>query len=404
MPFKLTLDTFLSCLRRSGLVREDRVTSLLSELAEGGVDVGRPHPIAAALVRNGTLTQWQAEMLLRGKHQGFILGRYRLLSLLGRGGTSTVYLAEHLLMRRRCAIKVMPSKKLSDQVQLAQFRREARTLASLEHMNIVRAYDADKALDGTTEVHLFVMEFVDGENLHDRVTDKGPMPPVEAANYIRQAADGLACAHSSGIVHRDVKPANLLVSRDDVIKILDLGLAKLFDESAPATVDKERIPGTADFLSPEQARGGQAIDCRSDIYSLGCTFYFLLAGHPPFPKGTLAQRLASHVGKAPASIADIRDDVPADLALILSRMMAKSPAERYQTAEQVSEVLREWLVSHAEAKWLRVFPKQPRPVAQTVRMLRQPSAQQHRLRSGRAQRHPTRTSDRRPRRRQPPMR
>ncbi|HET6325314.1 MAG TPA: hypothetical protein VFG04_11615, partial [Planctomycetaceae bacterium] len=131
---------------------------------------------------------------------------------------------------------------------------------------------------------------------------------------------------------------------------------KLFDESTPATVDKERIPGTADFLSPEQARDGQAIDGRSDIYSLGCTFYFLLAGHPPFPNGTLAQRPASHIGKAPTSITEIRGDVSADLALILSRMMAKTPGDRYQTAEEVSEVLREWLVSHADSKWLRQHP------------------------------------------------
>jgi len=157
-------------------------------------------------------------------------------------------------------------------------------------------------------------------------------------------------------VHRDVKPANLLISHDDVVKILDLGLAKLFDDVAPAAIERERILGTADFLAPEQAVDGHAVDCRADIYSLGCTFYFLLAGHPPFPGGTLPQRLVSHLRKAPLSIVEIRDDVPADLAFALSRMMAKTPADRFQTVDQVSEVLREWLAKHADPIWLRQHP------------------------------------------------
>jgi serine/threonine-protein kinase len=357
MPSKLTLNAFVKCLRRSGLVDEDRVTSLLRQLSSEGVDVDQPRAIATALVHNGTLTQWQAENLLQGKHRGFILGKYRLLALLGRGGMCAVYLAEHSLMRRRCAIKVLPTQKLNDPAHLARFHQEARAVASLDHTNIVRAYDVDQAVNGEAEVHFFVMEFVDGENLHDRVARKGPMTPVEAANYIRQAADGLAYAHGSGIVHRDIKPANLLVSRDDVVKILDLGLAKFFDDAAPPPIVKEeRVLGTVDFLSPEQAVDGHAVDSRTDIYSLGCTFYFLLAAHSPFPEGTLPQRLLSHKTKEPLSIVEIRDDVPAGLAAVLIRMMAKKPADRYQTADDVSEVLRQWLVKHADPQWIRKNP------------------------------------------------
>jgi len=356
MPFQLTPDTFFRCLQRSALVSEDRVASLVVELGKEGVDVGQPQAIAAALVRNGTLTQWQAKELLRGKHRGFILGKYRLLSVLARGGTSTVYLAEHSLMRRRCAIKVLPKTNLRDPVDLARFHRETRVVAALEHTNIVRAYDVDKAHDGKTEVHLFVMEFVDGDSLHDRVAHMGPMPPLEAANYIRQAADGLAYAHSCGIVHGNVKPANLLVARGDVIKILDLGLAKLFNDVTPAPIEKERALTTANFLAPEQFVKGALVDRRTDIYSLGCTFYFLLAGHPPFPGGTPRQPLTSLSTKQPVSIREIRSDVPADLAEILNRMMARQPADRYRTADEVSDELRKWLVKHADPKWLRQNP------------------------------------------------
>jgi serine/threonine protein kinase len=356
MPFQLTPDTFFRCLQRSALVSEDRVASLLVELGKEGVDVGQPQAIAAALVRNGTLTEWQAKELLRGKHRGFILGKYRLLSVLARGGTSTVYLAEHSLMRRRCAIKVLPKTNFRDAVDLARFHRETRVVAALEHTNIVRAYDVDKALDGKTEVHLFVMEFVDGDSLHDRVAHMGPMPPLEAANYIRQAADGLAYAHSCGIVHGNVKPANLLVARGDVIKILDLGLAKLFNDVTPAPFEKERALATANFLAPEQFVKGGTVDRRTDIYSLGCTFYFLLAGHPPFPGGTPRQSLISPSTKQPVSIREIRDDVPTDLAEILSRMMARQPADRFRTADEVSDELRKSLVKHADPKWLRQNP------------------------------------------------
>ncbi|HXY32989.1 MAG TPA: serine/threonine-protein kinase [Planctomycetaceae bacterium] len=356
------------------------MASLFEELAQEGVDVGEPTAIAAALVRNGTLTEWQAKELLRGRHRGFILGKYRLLSLLERGGTSAVYLAEHRLMRRRCAIKVFPKTHLGDSIQLGRFRRQTQLVAALNHPNLIRAYDVDSALDGKAEVHLFVMEFVDGESLHDRVLRKGPLPPVEAANWIRQAADGLAYAHRCGVVHGNVKPTNLLVSREGVIKILDLGLAKLFDPEAPAPavlpapLKNQRLSGTAGLLAAEQsveggpvaggpAAGGPAaggpveggpveasrVDPRSDIDNLGCTFYFLLVGQPLIPGRSLRQPLLGR-------LAQIRPDVPADLALILSRMMANQPADRYQTSEQVSEVLREWLVRHADPEWLAQNP------------------------------------------------
>jgi eukaryotic-like serine/threonine-protein kinase len=357
MPFTLTMDSFLSCLRHSGLLDKDRFTALRDELKKTGADTGDPKAIAERLVREQTLTPWQAENLLRGKRRGFVLDKYRLLGPLGRGGMNAVYMAEHSLMRRRCAIKILPAKRLSDKSSVDRFHQEARAVALLDHTNIVRAYDVGKAMDGSTAIHFFAMELVEGESLDDRVSRDGPLPSVAAANFMRQAAEGLAHAHSAGIVHRDIKPSNLLVDRDGVLKILDLGLAKFFDQQPAAdspTVGS--LSGTVDFLSPEQALNSQNVDWRSDIYSLGCSFYFLLAGHPPYPKGTMTQRLVGHLTGQPEPISEKRTDVPADLLAILERMLAKNPAERIQQAGDVAELLRQWLVQNADRLWIQRNP------------------------------------------------
>jgi eukaryotic-like serine/threonine-protein kinase len=351
------VDAFLSCLRHSGLFDADRFAKLRKEIEKQGPKVNDPRPVAEALVRDEALTSWQAENLLRGKRRGFVIDKYRLLSPLGRGGMNAVYLAEHALMRRRCAIKILPEKQLGEQSTVDRFNREARAVALLDHTNIVRAYDFGKVIDGNRSIHFFAMELVEGESLEERVARDGPLPLVEAANLIRQVADGLAHAHAAGVVHRDIKPGNLLVDRDGVVKILDLGLAKFFgDEPVQNAEGGQQVFGTVDFLSPEQALNSQTTDARSDIYSLGCTLYFLLVGHAPFPEGTLTERLVGHVSKQPAPIAKKRADVPADLVAIVDRMMAKKPADRFQTAEEVTELLRRWLVRHADKQWIRKNP------------------------------------------------
>jgi eukaryotic-like serine/threonine-protein kinase len=280
-----------------------------------------------------------------------------LLSPLGRGGMNAVYLAEHRLMRRRCAIKILPEKELGEQSTVERFQREARAVALLDHTNIVRAYDFGKVTDGNRPIHFFAMELVEGESLEERVVRDGPLLPVEAANFIRQVADGLAHAHAAGIVHRDIKPGNLLVDRDGVVKILDLGLAKFFgDELVQKAEGGQQVFGTVDFLSPEQALNSPTVDGRSDIYSLGCTFYFLLVGHAPFPEGTLTQRLVGHVSEKPVPITEKRPEIRADLVAIVDRMMAKKPADRIQTAEEVTETLRRWIVRNADKQWIRKNP------------------------------------------------
>ena len=267
---------------------------------------------------------------------------------------SAVYLAEHMLLERRCAIKVLPGNRVKDTSYLGRFHREAKAVASLNHPNIVRAYDVDQQFDGGAEIHFLVMEFVEGRNLEKIVSAKGPLKYVEAADYIRQAADGLSHAHQAGLVHRDIKPENLLIDALGTVKILDLGLARLFDQTDEESLTikhDEKVLGTADYLAPEQAIDSHKVDSRADIYSLGCTFYFAITGHPPFTEGTLVQRLFAHQTKAPKPVQEERADAPPSLMAILDKMMAKKAADRYQSAAEVAEVLTRWLVEHGGQSW-----------------------------------------------------
>ncbi len=354
MTIKLTAASFLAGVKQSGLIEPDRVDVLLQELLDGGINCNDSVAIATALVDRQALTEWQSEKLLQGRHKGFLLGRYRLLSLLGAGEMSAVYLAEHIMMERRCAIKVLPANKVQDTSYLGRFHREARAVAAMNHLNIVRAYDVDKQTESGTDIHFLVMEYVEGRNLEQIVKDRGPLDYVTAVDTIRQAADGLGHAHQLGMVHRDVKPGNLLIDNQGIVKLLDLGLARFFksdDEESLTIKHDEKVLGTADYLAPEQAIDSHQVDARADIYSLGCTLYFALTGHPPFTDGTLVQRLLAHQTKTPPSVRYERPDIDPSLLEILDKMMAKKTADRYQTAIEVSEALSRWLIEHAPTAW-----------------------------------------------------
>ena len=274
------------------------------------------------------LTRWQCDRLKEGRHKGFILGKYKLLGLLGTGGMSSVYLAEHMLMQRRVAIKVLPRSRVDDSSYLARFRREAQAVAALDHRNIVRAYDIDN--EGNT--HYLVMEHVDGRDLNTIIKNDGPLDYDVAAEYIRQAAEGLEHAHGANLIHRDVKPANLLIDPRGMVKILDMGLARFTDEQQTSLtrLHDENVLGTADYLAPEQAKDSHSADHRADIYSLGCTLYYLLTGRPPFNEGTLAQRIAKHQTQSPPSIYEFRSDAPQPLVDVCVRMMAKQPGAAFK--------------------------------------------------------------------------
>jgi len=340
-----SVDEFLQVVRRSGLVQEDRLLATVEPwIGHAGLP---PEPMLKALTDSELLTRWQIEQLLKGRYKGFTLGKYRLLKLLGAGGMSSVYLAEHATLKSKAAVKVLPVKRVDQTSYLARFEREARQSARLNHPNIVRTFDLDTA----GSIHFIAMEYIDGIDLHAKVKRDGPLPVREAAEYIRQAALGLQHAHEEGLIHRDVKAANLMLDHRGTVKVLDLGLALAGgDEDGSLTREHdEKVLGTADYLAPEQATDSHKADRRSDIYSLGCTLYYLLVGRPPFATGKLAERLQAHLTKPPPNLIEQRPDVPIAIADLYFRMLQKHPDGRPQSAQDVADALGAWLGSATPA-------------------------------------------------------
>ena len=272
--------------------------------------------------------------------------RYEIQHLVGKGGMGRVFKARHRMMDRVVALKVIHQEWVTNQEAVDRFRREMKTAASLDHPNIVTAFDADQADD----LHFLAMEFVDGVDLAETVANSGALSVKDACEFIRQAAEGLHYAHQRGMVHRDIKPHNLIVTKDNVVKILDFGLASLSPQignSESISGDAKgnltiagAIMGTPDFISPEQAIDASTVDGRSDIYSLGMTLYYLLAGQVPFGNGTARDKLRQHASAQPTPLSKLRDDIPGELEDIVSRMTAKDPAQRFQSPDEVANSLR----------------------------------------------------------------
>jgi eukaryotic-like serine/threonine-protein kinase len=357
----VSVDKFLEQLERSGLVEKDQLDRALAEIerqsAAPQLGAGSLAPstlpadtaaLAEKLVAAKLITAWQRDQLLDGKYKGFFLvgKKYKLLGHLGTGGMSNVYLAEHSKMQRLVAIKHLPPNRVNDSSYLERFYLEARAAAKLDHKNIVRAYDIDHDQENKKDNHFLIMEYVEGRDLQTLVKEVGPLDYDTAADYIRQAADGLEHAHNAGLIHRDIKPANLLVDQRGLVKVLDMGLARWEDDTKTASLTiahEENVLGTADYLAPEQARDSHSVDKRADIYSLGCTLYFLLTGHAPFPEGSLAQRIQKHLNEMPKSIYEDRKDAPPALVDVCLRMMDKRPDARFQSAGEISQMLARWL-------------------------------------------------------------
>ena len=344
-------DAFLELLSKSGLVSDDKLDDALTLME----DTATPHQLADAeyvgktLVDQGIITPWHLRQLLKRRYKGFFIRQYKILGLLGAGGMSTVYLAEHTLMQRRVAIKVLPKERLKKSAYLDHFVREAQVIATLDHPNIIRAYDIDREDD----IHYIVMEFFEGLNLQKKVETEGPLAVPDIVRYVLQAAEALSYAHKIGIVHRDVKPGNLLVNSKNQVKLLDLGLAmidqRLYSGNISSNFQESSILGTADYLAPEQAMNSQKIDSRADIYALGGVLYFCLTGHPPFPSGSISERLLAHQQKEPKSILLDRPNTAKDLVAICEKMMAKNPCDRQQSADEVIHDLQNWLIDHKQA-------------------------------------------------------
>ncbi len=304
-----------------------------------------PFACAEALVKANVLTPFQAKQLLAGRHRGLVLGTYKILRPLGKGGMGVVYLADHASLGRKVAIKVLTQDQAKENLALERFYREARAAAALDHPNIVRLHDITQV----SGINFLVMEYVDGVDLQSLLQQTGALHYAQAANYIGQAASGLVHAHERGFIHRDIKPANLILAKDGTIKILDMGLARSLVNPKDALTgkldDDDVITGTADYLSPEQALN-VTLDARSDIYSLGATFFTLLTARPPF-NGSTAQKLAQHQVAPPPNLNKLRSTVPPELNEVICKMMAKKPGDRFQSVEDLLNALGPWLPANA---------------------------------------------------------
>jgi serine/threonine protein kinase len=297
-----------------GKTDRDRDPERASRLAAADL----PHPVGAGAPRR--------------------LGRYQLHEPIGRGGMGRVYRARHDRLKKWVAVKILPPERTADPRAIARFHREMEAVGQLDHPNIVRATDAGEH-DG---VHFLVMELVEGADLGRLLKDRGPLPVPEACELARQAALGLQGAHAAGLVHRDVKPSNLLLSTRGEVKLLDLGLALLRNAGAGELTASGDVMGTADFMAPEQWDACRDVDIRADLYSLGCTLYALLTGHPPFGSsefGSALRKMAAHAQQPPPPVRTVRPDVPAGLAAILNRLLAKNPADRYPTPADAARAL-----------------------------------------------------------------
>jgi eukaryotic-like serine/threonine-protein kinase len=328
---------FLSVLKRSYALPEGKLDEVRSKVVSG--EYPRP-PVALAqrLVVDGLLTSYQVERLLRNKPQNLLVGRYVILDRIGLGSMGRVYKARHLLMDRIVALKVIAPEYVASARKVARFQREIRLIGRLDHPNVVRAYDADRV----SNVPYIVMEYVQGENLSQRLQERGPLPPEEVAGFAAQAAQGLGHAHEQGVVHRDVKPSNLLVARDRQLKVLDFGLGVLMehdeDDAEVFRTNDGIAVGTIDFMSPEQTCGHE-IDGRSDLYSLGCAMYHLMTRRLLFPGSSTIERLAQRAKGERISIAERHPEFPPRLVRVMEKMLAPRPEDRFQTAWEAADAL-----------------------------------------------------------------
>lgn len=287
------------------------------------------------LYKKNLLTKFQAQQVAAGRAKSLIMGNYVILDKIGAGGMGQVFKAEHRRMKRPVAIKMLPPALTKDAAALARFEREVEAAAKLRHPNIVAADDADEA----NGIHFLVMEFVDGKDLSALVKKNGPFSVGEAVNFVLQAAKGLAFAHQKGVVHRDIKPGNLLLDGDGTVKILDMGLARIQSSGDTPTqaelTGTGAVMGTVDYMAPEQALGAKHADQRADIYSLGCSLYYLLTGKAAYDGDTLMAKLLAHQNNPIPSLRSIRPEVPEQLEAVFRKMIAKKVDDRYQTMNAV---------------------------------------------------------------------
>lgn len=326
----------------SGLVSKEQLDQASEQVRlaaigkEGGTTPSEDDDaLAAKLVELGFITSYQAHQLRSGRTI-LHLGPYLITDWIGQGGMGQVFKAVHKMMGRECAVKILPSQKANPE-SIANFQREIRTQAQLDHPYLVRAYDAGQ--DG--KVHYLVTEYVPGTDLRRLVRTQGPLTMQQAASIIHQAAQGLEYAHRRGLIHRDVKPGNILVTPDGVAKVSDLGLAG-FVQEGDADPRSGKIVGTADYLSPEQIKTPREITFVCDIYSLGCTLYYAVCGKVPYPGGTARDKARRHCDETPWHPRRFNPELSEEFVEVIADMMEKDPAKRIQSAAEVAARLEPW--------------------------------------------------------------
>ena len=353
-----TRSLFRSSAVISGLVTDqqlDEASSLVSGESSKSLAVKDEH-VAQKMVQLGWITQYQADQLLNGRTR-FNLGTYIITDFIGRGGMGDVFKAEHNLMGREVAVKVLTRQRSTPEAE-ANFQREIRLQAKLDHPNLVRAYDAGH--DGN--VYYLVVEYVPGTDLRRLVRTQGKLDMEQAATVVMQAAQGLHHAHTCGLIHRDVKPGNLLVTPEGHTKVSDLGLAGFMDEGKEDP-RAGKIVGTADYISPEVFRSPDKVTPLSDIYSLGCTLYYAVTGKVPYPGGSTREKLERHCHDTPYHPQRFNEEIAEEFVEVIADMMEKEPAKRIQSAEEVASRLAMWSANEGPTpQRMRSFTWMPPPL------------------------------------------
>ena len=334
---EVILGQFTKSLAASGLMTAEEVDSFIEGLPpDKKPDDGKA--LAQALVHRGKLTKFQAQAVFQGKTKGLIMGDYVVLDRIGQGGMGQVYKARHKFMERIVALKTLPSEATKKEEAVKRFQREVKVAARLSHPNIVTAHDAGESQG----VHYLVMEHVEGRDLDSHVKKHGRLPIETALDYTLQAARGLEYAHSNNVVHRDIKPPNLILNAQGTVKVLDMGIARLSETIGPydptaqeSLTGTGEAMGTVDYMPPEQAMDAKTVDKRADIYSLGCTLFYLLTSHSVYGGDTMLQRLLAHRDAEIPSLRAERPDVSEQLDAAFQKTIAKKPEDRYGSMVEV---------------------------------------------------------------------
>jgi serine/threonine protein kinase len=360
-----TVEEFLRAVLRSRVVSRDALLEALRDMPRE--QRGDMQAVSQHLVKKGKLSRFQASKIRKGAGRGLLMGPYQILAPIGRGGMGTVYMARDERSSELVALKVLPPNRARGEERLlARFQREMEISRRVAHPHLAWTYETGQRHG----VHYIAMEYIPGKNLSRLISEEGPLRLPRAARLMAEVAAGLEHAHNQGLVHRDLKPSNIVITPNDHAKVLDLGLALVTGEQGSEVVvgGHNYIVGTMDYIAPEQTVDAAHVDCRSDIYSLGCTLYFALTGRPPFPGGSSRDKVRRHRGDEPESLLILQPSLPAGFVRVVEKMMAKNPDDRYPSAAAVEEELRNWASGETV---LPLDRREDAPYAEALAVLRE---------------------------------